>query len=1197
MDPVFRYRPFELQLEANLPEDVEIPLLDQSKCVILTPNLALLLGNVDSASFDSGSILQCYLLKRISKEIVVVELPPSDPGKAPRAIEDFAVLLHEDFAYVFGGRYRNSSEEDDGETAENANATNEIKSNGLFRFSVSHIKQLSSNPDDTSSLTISWENMTPESKSSAPKPRSKCSATVMPVDKLLFFGGLSSEGMHLDDFWEFDLNLQKWRQLADKPRANAPNGTFGASMHATTSRILVCAGRSQRVVMRTFNMDLPVPSWKMSTGVNPSNREDAVLHELDDHNLLLVGGFSWRQEDAVESDADDDALDRAEELGYDDDFMDASDEEEERAGAIESLQDPLWLYSTLDHSWIPLQVNYAKYPSLKGAIIRCSAAATSSSAQGSFTVIAQSSADEPGALIWLTLKQANIRDEADYAQIDSRKIPAATPKFMFDHPIFYDICIQIGESADAAVLRLQQGVLKSSSSYFKAVTSGGWYEHIAKSESHGNVPLHLIKEGDPEAALLLLKFMFGVLSIEQIAKDHLSSILTVINEGNIFGLSDPLSKLYDAFIGYMLEENPKMLDQLVGDPFAPFFQAVEPQPIADSIMASTLRAKKWAMSLKYAERLLVVGGHRFPLNLQSIFCSLVLEQLEHYVKKYPELAIVPLTSLSTICERVTSYGDASFASMLLQPLRRLTRSIELPEGQYPLHDVSRKIVNNLCSLSTHPDIQEFFLVDCLTHATMFCQDQSRSLTQGEVQAQAESCKSLPELLSMLLSLHDESEMIFAILQSKVTTEDIFKALQLLRQWVGHVPRITQSNESLLNRVAILYAVHHIGSHGRFALPALEKEASCFIQTYLDFYCQVEVLSTGVKVLSPRLVQFLATNASSSTLAHAIRKRIALADHLSVLKLLQAGCGLLVPPKNLMGMPEMGAMINDLMRERLLPPVDAGPTDHPLRKQHTLVDRLCYELHFNFDPLLAAAVIFCSQFDATPKIFTDVAWRHALALSLILTDQVADPPPWLTHIHIGDHLMVHLIVDSCYDQPTPNMLPYEFIVAHGLKCRWVPACLWERARKLDPGYFGDEKWDFLQLAIGETMTSKVIEEQWSPQGPVYSITSPIIENPGNWREASVLYHAAECNHVDLVRRMLTLGPNVDLATKTFHKTPLWIACANDSRALVRMLLYAGADPNNRADIYINDNHDKGSRSCIEIAAERGFHEVVALLQDN
>jgi hypothetical protein len=89
MEPVFRYRPFELELDANLPEGIEIPLLDRCKCVILTPDLAILLGNVDSLSFDSESILQCFLLRRNSNQVLAVELLPQDQKKVPAKVVQF----------------------------------------------------------------------------------------------------------------------------------------------------------------------------------------------------------------------------------------------------------------------------------------------------------------------------------------------------------------------------------------------------------------------------------------------------------------------------------------------------------------------------------------------------------------------------------------------------------------------------------------------------------------------------------------------------------------------------------------------------------------------------------------------------------------------------------------------------------------------------------------------------------------------------------------------------------------------------------------------------------------------------------------------------------------------------------------------------------------------------------------------------
>jgi hypothetical protein len=133
----------------------------------------------------------------------------------------------------------------------------------------------------------------------------------------------------------------------------------------------------------------------------------------------------------------------------------------------------------------------------------------------------------------------------------------------------------------------------------------------------------------------------------------------------------------------------------------------------------------------------------------------------------------------TISERVTSYGDLAFVSMLCQPLRRLTRSVPRPDGEFPYHDVSKKIVSNLCSLITRPDVQEFFLAECMSFSVMFCSDQSRTLMQEEIQAEAEVCKGLPELLSMLLTLKDENEMIFALIHSKVLPRILFSVLQRL----------------------------------------------------------------------------------------------------------------------------------------------------------------------------------------------------------------------------------------------------------------------------------------------------------------------------------------------------------------------------------------------------------------------------------
>ncbi len=96
--------------------------------------------------------------------------------QAPRAIEDFSVLLHDGFVYIFGGRYSYRSEESDSEREDMDQDTNETKSNELFRFSVSGIKIFGSKDSESASPTVSWENMHIESAENRPSPRSRSSA-------------------------------------------------------------------------------------------------------------------------------------------------------------------------------------------------------------------------------------------------------------------------------------------------------------------------------------------------------------------------------------------------------------------------------------------------------------------------------------------------------------------------------------------------------------------------------------------------------------------------------------------------------------------------------------------------------------------------------------------------------------------------------------------------------------------------------------------------------------------------------------------------------------------------------------------------------------------------------------------------------------------------------------------------------------
>lgn len=71
---MYRYRPFELDLSASLPEDVETPLLDAGKCVVINERTAVLIGNLPSTSFDSKSVLDVFLLQKQGKSIISTQL-------------------------------------------------------------------------------------------------------------------------------------------------------------------------------------------------------------------------------------------------------------------------------------------------------------------------------------------------------------------------------------------------------------------------------------------------------------------------------------------------------------------------------------------------------------------------------------------------------------------------------------------------------------------------------------------------------------------------------------------------------------------------------------------------------------------------------------------------------------------------------------------------------------------------------------------------------------------------------------------------------------------------------------------------------------------------------------------------------------------------------------------------------------------
>lgn len=285
-------------------------------------------------------------------------------------------------------------------------------------------------------------------------------------------------------------------------------------------------------------------------------REEAVLHLVDEENLLLVGGYKWESETAVEE--DEEAFQRASELGMDeDDIVDVRGEE---YGTATSLADPIWLFSTSANSWIPLQLNFST-SSLKDCIIRASAPANGPGGSAlALSLIAQRTGDEPGALIWLSLRQKLIVDDQDLAKFEFRKYPAVTPSLMFNHPILYDCglkfeyvwtfkrsCSSLSEFLSlllcrrqgGSILRLQQSLLKHHSSFLATAFTGSWSEYaLVRDQTQGNVAVFSLVDAEIDAVVALLKHIHGTVSIEDAARNDLSNILSLVNEANFFNFVD-----------------------------------------------------------------------------------------------------------------------------------------------------------------------------------------------------------------------------------------------------------------------------------------------------------------------------------------------------------------------------------------------------------------------------------------------------------------------------------------------------------------------------------------------------------------------------------------------------------------------------------------------------------------------------------
>lgn len=105
-------------------------------------------------------------------------------------------------------------------------------------------------------------------------------------------------------------------------------------------------------------------------------------------------------------------------------------------------------------------------------------------------------------------------------------------------------------------------------------------------------------------------------------------------------------------------------------------------------------------------------------------------------------------------------------------------------------------------------------------------------------------------------------------------------------------------------------------------------------------------------------------------------------------------------------------------------------------------------------------------------------------------------------------------------------------------------------------------------------------------PYYSRFLDIISNGVNVNEKilnheTLLHYASRNGYLDMVKKLLDYGANVDQITSFNGYTPLWMASQNNHLDVVMALLSAGANVNK----VISD-----SRSSLYIASKNGYFDI-------
>ncbi|MEW6756208.1 MAG: kelch repeat-containing protein [Candidatus Latescibacterota bacterium] len=136
-----------------------------------------------------------------------------------------------------------------------------------------------------------------EPSGSRPAPRMRAAAVYDPAGRrLLLFGGRGA-GRELGDLWAFDLEEERWTEVASGGAVPAPRSTHALLLDAATRRLLVWSGRQNDTFYAdTWAYDLAAGEWaEVAVGeTRPAERYGSVaVFDPVARGLVAFAGFTY----------------------------------------------------------------------------------------------------------------------------------------------------------------------------------------------------------------------------------------------------------------------------------------------------------------------------------------------------------------------------------------------------------------------------------------------------------------------------------------------------------------------------------------------------------------------------------------------------------------------------------------------------------------------------------------------------------------------------------------------------------------------------------------------------------------------------------------------------------------------------------------------------------------------------------------